>query len=69
MSKKNRETEKHHEGLVFWWCFSFAEKEYFFSFYLTKAEALAFTASDIDTVKSKVEENISDSRKGGDGSR
>ena len=54
MSKKNRETEKHHEGLVFWWCFSFAEKEYFFSFYLTKAELLALTPADIDFEKQTV---------------
>ncbi len=54
MSKKNRETEKHHEGLVFWWCFSFAEKEYFFSFYLTKAELLALTLADFDFEKQTV---------------
>jgi len=48
LSKKNRETEKHHEGLVFWWCFSFAEKEYFFSFYLTKAEVADLIWQDIN---------------------
>ena len=58
-AERQQAVGKHHEKSGFWWCFSFAEKEIFFSFYLTKAELLALTAADFNFDKETVTINKS----------
>ena len=56
-AERQQAVGKHHEKSGFWWCFSFAEKEIFFSFYLTKAEITGLQWEDIDLDNGMIEVN------------